>query len=193
MQWDFSARGRLFFLYNDVDQAMSENLFASMSELVRTGRATTAMLASTQEMVTISSGADSERTIVRYMPSTRSAQRGTDANYQLLKILLSTSKLRKPHLKNGLMEEQDEIHVLDVHTHAGDHCLASMTLQGELPNLAQVRHFLVELTSLKSSVQSVQWCVKRLGHWLAQRWLKHELKLEKDGRPISPDIDCQVT
>ena len=191
LQWDFSANGRLFFLYNDLDSAVAENHFASLSELGRTGRAPNATLISTQDMVTIGTAADSERVTVRYMPSTRSAQKGTDASFQLYKSLLSTSKLRKPHL-TGLLKPNDEVHMVDLHAHVGDHCLATMLMKDEVPTGVTIKHFIVQLATLKSSVQSAEWCSKRLGHWLAQRWMKHELKLELDGKAISPDIDCQV-
>ena len=180
----------MFYLYNDLEKAVAENHFASLSELARTGRAPTAMLIGSQEMVTISSAAESERA-VRYMPSTRSAQKGSDASFQLYKALLSTSKLRKPHL-TGLLKANDAVHMVDLHSHVGDHCLATMLMKDELPTGVAIKHFIVQLKSLKSSVQAADWCVKRLGHWLAQRWMKHELKLELDGKTISPDIDCQV-
>ena len=191
-QWDFTANGRLFFMYNDLEAAVAENHFASLSELARTGRVPNAQLISTQDMVTIGTAADSERATVRYMPSTRSAQKGVDASFQLYKSLLTTSKLRKPHLA-GLLKPNDEVHVVDLHPHVGDHCLATMQVKDELPNGVTIKHFLVQLSTFKASCQACEWCVKRLGHWLAQRWMKHELKLELDGKPVSPDIDCSVS
>lgn len=142
-------------------------------------------------MVTIGTAADSERATVRYMPSTRSAQKGIDASFQLYKSLLSTSKLRKPHL-TGLLSPNDEVHMVDLHAHVGDHCLATMLMKDEVPTGVTIKHFIVQLANFKASVQSAEWCIKRLGHWLAQRWMKHELKLELNGKAISPDIDCQV-
>lgn len=190
-QWDFTASGRLFFLYNDLESATADNHFASLSELARTGRVPNATLISSQDMVQIGTPGDSERTTVRYMPSTRSAQKGSDASFQLYKTLLSTSKLRKPHL-TGLLKLNDEVHLVDIHPYVGDHCLATMLMKDELPSGVAIKHFLVQLNNLKASVQAAEWCAKRLGHWLAQRWMKHELKLELDGKTVSPDIDCQV-
>ena len=191
LQWDFAANGRLFFLYDDLESALGANHFAAMSELARTGRAPNATLIPTQDMVTIGAAAGSERATVRYMPSTRSAQKGSDASFQVYKSLLGTSKLQKPHLP-GLLKANDEVHMLDLRPYVGDHCWATMMMKDDVPSGVAMKHFLVKLGNLKMSVQASEWCVKRLGHWLAQRWMKHELKLELDGKTVSPDIDCQV-
>ena len=78
-----------------------------------------------------------------------------------------------------------QVDILDIHVHVGDHCLASVILWNEgLP----IRHFLASVRSFKPSAQAVAWTTKRLGHYVAQKWMKHEFKLKDGSGTVVPPV-----
>ena len=165
-----------------------KNHFILASELARTGKLPEVALAS--EICAITSTAEETERFdnMRVCAATRSAQKGPDVWCTLFKSLLTSSKAlpagSPPLLRAGL----DRVIVVDLHVHAGDHALGSALLSDGGPLMTHVMAKFKE----KKSIQSIEWSQKRVGAYLASKWLKHELKLyTREGAaaaPISADV-----
>ena len=94
----------------------------------------------------------------RVCAATRSAQKGAEVQSSLLRQLFQTSKTAPTNTK--LLTSRDMAIVVDVHVHAGDHALASIKLQQEMP--CPFVHVLLQLKN-KASAVAVQWTNQRTG------------------------------
>ena len=56
-----------------------------------------------------------------------------------------------------------------------------------------IRHIMIKMTKDKRSVQSLEWTQKRVGAYLCNKWLKHELKLLSTTGQVVPPIESEVT
>ena len=161
-----------------------------MSELARCGKVPPTNVIGNNEILSIQPDCtDSERfESFRICPATRAAQRGPNATMALYKQLLTTSKQIAG--STTLVKENDEIIVLDFNVHAGDHTLASVMLMAEGYKL---KHYMVKSRN-KNSAASVDFTTKRLGSFLAQKWLRHEMVLTDDsGNPVAPTPAASLT
>lgn len=161
-----------------------------MSELTRCGKVPPTTVIGNGEILSIQPDCtDSERfESFRICPATRAAQRGPNATMALYKQLLSTSKQIAGSAT--LLKENDEVVVVDFNVHAGDHVLASVMLMAEGYNL---KHFMVKCKN-KNSTAAVDFTTKRLGSFLAQKWLKHEMVLkDQQGNPVAPTPAASLT
>ena len=162
-QWDVFMKGRVMVWGDDW----------------RTGKLP--VVALTSEICAITSTAEE-------ICATRSAQKRPDVWCALCKSLLATSKSlpagSPPLIRTGL----DRVIVLDLHLHAGDHALGSALLSDGGPLMT---HIMTKFNE-KKSIQSIEWSQKRVGAYLASKWLKHGPKLyTREGAaaaPISADV-----
>ena len=77
--------------------------------------------------------------------------------------------------------------VLDLHVHAGDHALGSALLSDGGPLITRIMAKFKE----KKSIQSVDWSQKRVGAYLASKWLEHELRLySSDGSAAAAPLSA---
>lgn len=189
-QWDFYAKGRLFCFGQEKDKDF-KNKFLQGSELARTGKVPEATV--NTEIVSITQGPDETEKYdqMRVCPATRSAQKGPDVWKNLYKHLFTTSKALSQHAR-PLVCPGDEVIVVDVHVHSGDHALGCLMMQDQMPAGVVSRHVMVKLKE-KKIWSSVEWSSKRIGNWLCDKWLRHEVKLlGKTGKPVPP-LETEVT
>ena len=107
-----------------------------------------------------------------------------------MKSLLASSK-SLPASARPLVRPGDEIIVVDLHVHSGDHALGSIMAAADLGHI--IRHIMIKMTKDKWSVQSLEWTQKRVGAYLCNKWLKHELKLLSTTGQVVPPIESEVT
>ena len=177
-QWDFFAGGRIYFLGEPQDK----NVFRSMSDMARSGKVPPGTLIPNSEIVSIlpNAGETEQQEGLRICASTRAAQRGPEVHANVLRHLLTTSR----SISHGkLFSDGDQVVVVDVHPHAGCHAMASVILANEgIP----VRHVLVKSKGRGNS-SAVDYTLKRLGAFLAGKWLKHEVQLSNhEGKAVPP-------
>ena len=81
--------------------------------------------------------------------------------------------------------------ICDVHGHAGDHAVASCQLATD-SSLCHLTHVLVK-TKAKGSPQACEFIMKRLGSYMAGKWLKHEMRLcDQSGKTVAPPVISQA-
>ena len=152
-----------------------------MSDLARSGKVPAGTLIPNAEIVSIllNVGETEQQEGLRICASTRAAQRGPEVHANVLRHLLTTSK----SISNGkLFSDGDQIVIVDVHPHAGCHAMASILSNEGIP----VRHVLVKSKGRGKS-SGVDYTLKRLGAFLAGKWLKHEVQLSNhEGKARPP-------
>ena len=176
-------KGRLMVWGDD----WSKNHFVAASELARTGKLPEVAL--TAEICSITSNAEETERFdnMRVCAATRSAQKGPDVWCALYKALLTTSKSLPAGSPPLIRVGSDQVVVLDLHVHAGDHALGSALLSDGGP---LIMHIMAKFKE-KKSIQSVDWSQKRVGAYLASKWLKHELRLySSDGSAAAAPLSA---
>ena len=186
LQWDFFQSGRLYFY----GPGTADNCWRECSELARTGRVPAAMVIGNQEILQIQDPSESERfENPRVCAATRSAQKGPDVTMALYKTLLTSS--RTCAANSQLLMPGDNVVICDVHGHAGDHAVASCQLATD-SSLCHLTHVLVK-TKAKGSPQACEFIMKRLGSYMAGKWLKHEMRLcDQSGKTVAPPVISQA-
>ena len=139
-----------------MDQPKAPNHWYNMSELARTGRVPQAGILANSEICPIMGSADESESYqnFRICPSTRSAQHGPEAAFRLYQQLLLKSKVGPTNAP--MLREKDQVIIIDMNCHSGDHAIGSILLSKDAPNLS-LRHIMIQ-TKGKASSQSIQWC-----------------------------------
>ena len=184
-QWDFWMKGRLLVWGDDC----ANNHFLQASELIRAGKLPEASLSSEILSIT-SSAAETEKVDgMRICAATRSAQKGADVWAVAYRALVTTSKAL-PAGSQPLLRGCDEMVIVDLHVHSGDHALGSMMVAAD--GGPTIRHLMTRFKD-KKSMTATEWSQKRVGAFLCNKWLKHEIKLfTKSGKTAAP-LEADVT
>ena len=184
-QWDYWMKGRLMMWGDNTDN----NHFVQASELARTGKLPEAAL--TSEICAITGNAqETERhDAMRICAATRSAQKGAGVWQTVYRALLTTSKAL-PAGSQPLLRPIDEVIIMDIHVHSGDHALGSAMMLSE--GGPALRHIMARFKD-KKSFQATEWSQKRTGAYLCSKWLKHEIKLYTSSGAAAAPITADVT
>ena len=190
-QWDFFSCGRIYFFGDE----KTSNIFKSSSELARSGKVPPATVLSNSEIVSIQPDAHELEASesLRICASTRSAQKGPEVQLNLMKTLLSTSKMVSS--SNKLVSSGDSLTVVDCRPHSGDHALGTVLLSHDaLGSLCSMKHVMVR-TKARGCAAAVEYSLKRIGSVLAAKWLKHEIQLRDESLKAVPPqtIDGSLT
>ena len=186
-QWDFFSCGRIYFFGDE----KASNVFKSSSELARSGKVPAATLLSNSEIVSIQPDAHELEASesIRICASTRAAQKGPDVQLSLMKQLLSTSKMMSNSNggSNKLVSNGDSITIVDCHPHSGDHALGTILLSNDaVGSICSFKHVMVK-TKGRGCVPAVEYSLKRIGSFLAAKWLRHEMQLKDENlKAVAP-------
>lgn len=174
--WDFFALGRVAFLCE------KSNTFFEGSELCRTGSVPAAAVVPNSDIMQITDNAeDLDDHSQKITASTRSSQRGPSMHANLLRALLSTSKLSKVPMINA----GSHLDIIDVNVHSGDRLLATQQVAMETSSVS-MRHCLVSVNSSTTSLRSVGLAQKRLGQAVAKKWLQGSMELLDENNKAVP-------